>query len=174
MNSLEQSGRMVVMLLVVCAIVSFPAVPAFGQAFLRAEPVGPPVRAGDRQGRENISRYLIRAPFSVDKIQYSCREGSAIYKTKMVKGPNRNFQVYDPRLATVTTYILDRREHLVRYYGWYSSVQRGIRRKQGLEEKPLEAPPIEAPHPPPMPPAAPGPFAGTDLKSVPLKYFALF
>ena len=36
------------------------------------------VRASNRQGRENISRYLIRAPFSVDKIQYSCREGSVI------------------------------------------------------------------------------------------------
>ena len=34
------------------------------------------VRAGDSQGRENISRYLIRAPFSVEKIQFSCREGS--------------------------------------------------------------------------------------------------
>jgi hypothetical protein len=36
------------------------------------------VGASDRQGRENISRYLIRAPFSVDKIQYCCREGSVI------------------------------------------------------------------------------------------------
>ena len=73
------------------------------------------VRASDRQGRENISRYLIRAPFLVDKIQYSCREGSVIYKTKMVKGPNRNFQVYDPLdfLAAVTAHIPERREHLV-------------------------------------------------------------
>jgi hypothetical protein len=92
-----------------------------------------------------ISRYLIRAPFSVDKIQYSCREGSVIYKTKMVKGPNRNFQIYDPLdfLAAVTARIPDRREHLVRYYGWHSSVQRGKRRTQCLEAKPLEAPPIE-------------------------------
>ena len=104
-----------------------------------------PVRAGDRQGRENISRYLIRAPFSVDKIQYSSREGSVIYRTRMVKGPNRNFQVYEPLdfLAAVRAHIPDRREHLVRYYGWYSSVQRGKRRKQGREAKPPEAPPIE-------------------------------
>ena len=81
----------------------------------------------------------------MDKIQYSCREGSVIYKTKMVKGPNRNFQVYDPLdfLAAVTAHIPDRREHLVRYYGWYSSVQRGKRRKLGLEAKPPEAPPLE-------------------------------
>jgi hypothetical protein len=63
----------------------------------------------------------------------------------MVKGLNRNFQVYDPLdfLAAATAHIPDRREHLVRYYGWYSSVQRGKRRKLGLEEKPPEAPPIE-------------------------------
>ena len=69
------------------------------------------VRASDAKGRENISRYLIR-----------------------------NFQVYDPLdfLAAVTAHIPDKGEHLVRYYGWYSSVQRGRRRKLGLEE-PAEA-----------------------------------
>jgi len=94
------------------------------------------IGAGDTRGRENISRYLIRAPFSVEKIQYSAREGSVIYRTKMVKGPNRNFQIYDPLtfLAAVTSHIPDRGEHLVRYYSWYSSVQRGKRRKLGLEE----------------------------------------
>jgi hypothetical protein len=44
------------------------------------------VGASDRQGRENISRYLIRAPFSVDKIQYSCREGSVIYPVSAAGG----------------------------------------------------------------------------------------
>jgi hypothetical protein len=54
-------------------------------------------------------------------------------------------QVYDPLdfLAAVTAHIPDRREHLVRYYGWYSSVQRGKRRKLGLETKPPEAQPLE-------------------------------
>ena len=53
------------------------------------------VRAGDAKGRENISRYLIRAPFSVQKITWFPGR-SVIYRTKMVRGPNRNFQVYDP------------------------------------------------------------------------------
>ena len=53
--------------------------------------------------------------------------------------------LYDPLyfLAAVTAHIPDKGEHLVRYYGWCSSVQRGKRRKPGLEEKPPEAPPIE-------------------------------
>ena len=102
------------------------------------------VRAGDAKGRENISRYLIRAPFSVQKITWSPGR-SVIYRTKMVRGPNRNFQVYDPLdfLAAVTAHIPDKGEHLVRYYGWYSSVQRGRRRKLGLEEPAVEAPVIE-------------------------------
>jgi len=41
MKRLEQSGRTVAVALIVCAIASIPAVPAFGQAFLKAEPVGP-------------------------------------------------------------------------------------------------------------------------------------
>ena len=101
------------------------------------------VRASDAKGRENISRYLIRAPFSVRKITWSPGR-SVIYRTKMVRGPNRNFQVYDPLdfLAAVTAHIPDKGEHLVRYYGWYSSVQRGRRRKLGLEEPAVKAPAI--------------------------------
>ena len=102
------------------------------------------IRAGDAKGRENISRYLIRAPFSVGKITWAPGR-TVIYRTKMVKGPNRNFQVYDPLdfLAAVTAHIPDRGEHLVRYYGWYSSVRRGRRRKLGLEEPAACVPAIE-------------------------------
>ena len=60
-----------------------------------------------------------------------------IYKSKLVKGLNRNFGLYTPLdfLAAVTAHILDEWEHLTRYYGWYSSVQRGKRIKAGLEER---------------------------------------
>ena len=34
-------------------------------------------------------------------------------------------------ISLIPAHIPDRREHLVRYYGWYSSVQRGKRRKLG-------------------------------------------
>ena len=51
-------------------------------------------------------------------------------------GINRDFGIYDPLdfLAAVTAHIPDRREHMVRYYGWYSSVKRGRRKKAGLEK----------------------------------------
>ncbi len=46
-------------------------------------------------------------------------------------GPKRNFQVFSALdfLAEVTQHIPNKGEHLVRYYGWYSHRQRGIREK---------------------------------------------
>lgn len=44
------------------------------------------VKAGDRQGRVNFSRYLIQAPFSLDKIQYSADSGSVIYDEGILIG----------------------------------------------------------------------------------------
>jgi hypothetical protein len=47
-------------------------------------------------------------------------------------------QVYDPLdfLAAVTAHIPDRREHLVRYYGWYSSAQEGRGASSVLKQSP--------------------------------------
>jgi hypothetical protein len=100
--------------------------------------------ADDATGRENLARYLIRAPFSMNKIRYDTIAQTVIYKTKMVEGPNRNFEIFDPLdfLAAVTSHIPNRGEHLVRYYGYYSSVQRGRRRRQGREKLPLGPPPL--------------------------------
>jgi len=97
------------------------------------------IGADDTIGRENLARYLIRAPFSMNKIRYDPAATTVIYKTKMVEGPNRNFEIFDPLdfLAAVTSHIPNRGEHLVRYYGYYSSVQRGRRRRQGREKMPL-------------------------------------
>lgn len=91
-----------------------------------------------------MARYLIRAPFSMDKIRYDPATQTVIYKTKMVDGPNRNFEIFDALdfLAAVTSHIPNRSEHLVRYYGYYSSVQRGRRRRQGREKMSLGPSPL--------------------------------
>ena len=77
----------------------------------------------------------------MEKVRYFPEKGTVIYKTKLVKGLNRDFGIYDPLdfLAAVTAHIPDRREHMVRYYGWYSSVRRGKRRKTGLERPGLDS-----------------------------------
>ncbi|MFP4573442.1 MAG: transposase, partial [Desulfobacterales bacterium] len=35
-------------------------------------------------------------------------------------------------LARLTTHISNRREHMVRYYGYYSNKSRGMRKKAGF------------------------------------------
>ena len=79
------------------------------------------IGADEAVGRENLARYLIRAPFSMDKIHYDPAAQTVIYKTKMVDGPNRNFELFDPLdfLAAVTSHVANRGEHLVRYYVEY-------------------------------------------------------
>ena len=59
-------------------------------------------------------------------------------------GPRRNFQVFSALdfLAEVTQHIPNKGEHLVRYYGWYSHRQRGMRakpRQEGLAENEAES-----------------------------------
>jgi hypothetical protein len=90
------------------------------------------VRVGDAKGRENISRYLIRAPFSVEKITWVPGRRSVIYRTKMVKGPNRNFQVYDP-LGFLSNLLVDR--------GWLYFQQSDFERHLGSGSNSLRARP---------------------------------
>jgi hypothetical protein len=97
------------------------------------------IKAGDSDGRENIARYINRAPLAVERVEYLPEKQSVIYRAKkIVKGVNRNFEVFDPLvfLANLTSHIPNRGEHLTRHYGFYSSVKRGQRKKLGLE-KPL-------------------------------------
>ena len=102
------------------------------------------IGAEDATGRENLARYLIRAPFSGERISYNVAEGTVIYQTKRSTGVGENEVLFDPLdfLAAVTSHIPNRGEHLVRYYSYYSSVQRSRRRRQQLEKQPLGPIPI--------------------------------
>ena len=83
-------------------------------------------------------------------MEYLPGKQSVIYRAKkIVKGVNRNFEVFDPLvfLAKLTSHVPNRGEHLTRHYGYYSSVKRGERKKLGLEKPPavdtieIETPP---------------------------------
>ena len=63
--------------------------------------------------------------------QDHCRRFPGPASADLRGGPRRNFQVFSALdfLAEVTQHIPDKGEHLVRYYGWYSHRQRGLRAK---------------------------------------------
>jgi hypothetical protein len=89
------------------------------------------VRAGDAVGRRRLAQYMLRAPFSLEKMSYEPVSGTVIYRSRMHKTLKRNFQIMSGAdwLAQLCAHIPDRFEHLVRYAGWYSNRSRGKRRR---------------------------------------------
>ena len=79
---------------------------------------------------------------------------TVLYSSKMKPGSKKNFAVFPVLdwIATLTTHIPNKGEQLVRYYGYYSNVSRGKRKKEKPREetevswKPevieIEAPPV--------------------------------
>jgi hypothetical protein len=95
------------------------------------------IKPGDDKGIENLSQYIIRNTFSLEKLKYETGDSSVIYRSKMSHGKNkRNFQVFTPLdfIAAITAHIPDPYFQLVRTYGWYSNRMRGDRKKQQERE----------------------------------------
>ena len=90
------------------------------------------VGAQDAEGRCQLARYMIRNPFSLEKMEYKARQGVVVYRSKMHATLKRNFQVLPGAawLKLLLQHVPDRGEHLVRYYGWYSNRCRGVRAAQ--------------------------------------------
>jgi hypothetical protein len=76
-------------------------------------------KAADAKGRQHLARYMIRCPFSLEKMRYDKKSGTVIYHQLM---PAIKW------LRMLMNHIPDKYEHLVRYYGHYSNRTRGARR----------------------------------------------
>jgi len=94
----------------------------------------------ERADLERLAQYIIRNPFSVEKMQVTEANpanpgGSIIYHSGMNPKIQRNFEVFSPCefIAAITQHIPDKSFQLVRYYGWYSNKMRGQRSKQAVE-----------------------------------------
>jgi len=91
----------------------------------------------ERADLERLAQYIIRNPFSVEKMQVTEAnranpDGSIIYHSGMNPKIQRNFEIFSPCefIAAITQHIPDKSFQLVRYYGWYSNKMRGQRDKQ--------------------------------------------
>lgn len=55
------------------------------------------IKPDDEKGIENLSQYIIRNTFSLEKLKYEERTAPVIYRSKMTHGKNKkNFQVFSP------------------------------------------------------------------------------
>jgi hypothetical protein len=94
------------------------------------------VQPDEREDLERLARYIIRNPFSIEKMEVSQPGGPIIYRSGMNEKIHRNFEVFSPCdfIAAITQHIPDKSFQLVRYYGWYSNKMRGQRNKQAAAE----------------------------------------
>ena len=92
-----------------------------------------------------------RSPFSQEKLHYQSKTQTVIYRSKMHPVLKRNFEIFPALdwLAALAAHIPNQGEHLVRYYGWYSNVSRG-KRKKAQEQGQAPGPEgiVEVPPPP--------------------------
>jgi Putative transposase len=93
------------------------------------------IKRDDAKGRESVAQYILRNPFSVEKMTYNDKSGTVIYRSKMTHGKNKkNFNAYTAEefIAAITQHIPEKSFQMVRYYGWHSNKSRGMRLKRGI------------------------------------------
>ncbi len=104
------------------------------------------VAKDDKEGMGRLIEYIARCPFSLARIikltdtgkvlyravKTACRAFPILNNEKLKAGVNRNYEVFEPMdfLAEITQHIPNKGEHQMRYYGWYSNKQRGVRSKK--------------------------------------------
>jgi hypothetical protein len=112
------------------------------------------LRAGDRQGIENLAQYVARSPFSLGRLVRVPRSGRVVYRAEksspqrfpepgsaaLLPGVRRNFHVFEPLdfLAELVQHIPDKGEHPIRYYGYYSNKARGMRARRAASQEPTK------------------------------------
>ena len=80
------------------------------------------------EGRRRLAEYLLRAPFSLEKITWKKETATVIYRSKRSWNTKRNFEVFSATdfLAAAVEHIPPKNQHTVRYYGLYSNKRRGM------------------------------------------------
>jgi hypothetical protein len=99
---------------------------------------GPVLWPDNTTAVEDLSRYIVRACFSQDRLRYvpatETMDGRAkvIYTAKHGRSSQR-FDALD-WLAQLVTHIPNKGEQMVRYYGYYSNKSRGMRKKANADD----------------------------------------
>jgi hypothetical protein len=85
---------------------------------------------------ERLAQYIIRNPFSVEKMRTNASGDAIIYRQGMNPKIGRNFEVFSQCnfIARIIQHFPDKSFQLVRYYGWYSNKMRGQRLKRADAE----------------------------------------
>lgn len=96
---------------------------------------GERIASGNREALAKLARYIVRNPFSLQKMTYNEQTGSVIYHSKQNHNTKRNFEVFSAEdfIGAITQHIPDKYFQNIRYYGWYSNKSRGLRKRHERE-----------------------------------------
>jgi hypothetical protein len=88
----------------------------------------------DRPSHLRLARYCARCPVSLERLEYHAgagEAGQATYTSDKTTGPTAGCHTFDPLefIARLVAHIPDKGQVLQRYYGYYASRTRGMRRK---------------------------------------------
>ena len=96
---------------------------------------GDPVQPDDTAARERLARYILHAPFSQERMIYDRSAGTVASKSKKKNGDPENTScavTVSPALdwlAALVTHIPDKGQQLLRFYGRYSNVCQGLKKR---------------------------------------------
>jgi hypothetical protein len=96
------------------------------------------VATDERDFAVRLARYCARNPVALGRMKYDERHSAVTYHSDKPTGPTAGSETVDALefLARVVSHIPNKGQVLQRYYGWYASRVRGMRRKAG-EEQPV-------------------------------------
>jgi len=89
------------------------------------------VAADDKEFTVRLARYCARNPVALGRMEYDERQSAVTYHSDKPTGPTAGSDTVDALefLARVVSHIPNKGQVLQRYYGWYASRVRGMRRK---------------------------------------------
>jgi len=93
---------------------------------------GPRILPWHRRSMENLARYIVRASFSQERMLYLREAAQVEYQSK----DGKETKVFDALewLAAMCSHVPGKGEQMVRYYGYYSNVARGKRKKADADD----------------------------------------
>jgi hypothetical protein len=87
--------------------------------------------AEDVKARQRLAEYLLRAPFSLQKMSWNAVTKTVLYRSSRNWNTKRNFELFTGPdfIAALSEHIPPKSFQTLRYYGLYSNKSRGMRRK---------------------------------------------
>jgi hypothetical protein len=85
------------------------------------------IAADNHDGRKRLAEYLLRHPFSLQKITWNATTKTVIYRSKRHHNTKRNFEIFKAPdfIAAALLHLPPKGQQTVRYYGVYSNKVRG-------------------------------------------------